>query len=161
MEYKGHELIEIKTPQIIDPPREMIVWDIQLKHVERVPVAAIVKDVHGDTWVIAHSNVHNIFDIWAHCAELPEGLDRRRATNSELAKWLTQGNGEVLALVGMVDNPHHSREMVTTTWHYFSGEDAEKVEYGFAGQRCKGIRKWGDPDWHDPTIDYMDIEDKR
>lgn len=160
MKYKGHELTEIKTPQIMDPPMEMVVWDTQLKHVERVTVAAIVKDVHGDTWALAHSKINNILDFWAHCAKLPEGLDRRRATNYELARWLSQGNGEVLTLMGMSNNPKHYREMVTTTWHYFSGCHADEVDYGFEGQRCKGIRKWGDPDWHDPTIDYMGIEDK-
>lgn len=159
MEYKGHKLTEIKTPQIMNPPEEMVVWDMQLKHVERMTVTAIVKDVHGDTWAIVHSKVHNIFDFWPHCAKLPEGLDRRRATNSELARWLTQGNGEVLTLVSDMHN-RHCREMVTTAWHYFSGSDAEEVEYGFKWQRCKGIRKWGDPEWHDPTIDYMGIEDK-
>jgi len=27
MKYKGKELVEITTPQIFDPPQEMLVWN--------------------------------------------------------------------------------------------------------------------------------------
>lgn len=94
-------------------------------------------------------------ETFDYCALLPEKPAPRRATNRELAKWLAQGNVEVLTLMQTANR--NSREMVETAWRYFSGECNEEVDYGFEGQRCKGVRKWNDAEWHTPDVEYMGI----
>ena len=81
---------------------------------------------------------------WSHCAEIPEESKPRRATNKELAKWLVQGNGGKTE-GGWVYHGHaYPSEKANIEVH-----DTVKV------------RKWDDTEWHEPTVDYMGIEDKQ
>lgn len=74
---------------------------------------------------------------------LHPGAEPRRATNRELARWIAEGKGEILI-------PH----CVTQHVSYAVGQDnAECV----SGQQ---VRKWSDTEWHEPTVDYLDIDDK-
>ena len=81
---------------------------------------------------------------WPHCAILPDPPKPRRATNRELARWLAQGNGEL--------NIHN------TEIHAYFNYTPEK-----ANSECKDeifkVRKWSDTEWHEPTVDYMGLED--
>ena len=157
MKYKEMDLKEITEPQIFDPPKKMVVWDSQCSKIEERTVSAIVKDAKNDTWAIAHPCfIGDILEYWAHCAEIPEEPKPRMATYRELAKWLAQGNGDALVLMQMTNGL--SREVVTTSSHYFSGKDNEAVSYGYNGQHCKGVRKWDDTEWHEPTADYIGLE---
>lgn len=148
MNYKGKELKDISgTPQIIDPPRDMLVWDDDPKNMLCRPVSeplivrvvAIVNSNKLNGKVIAETE--SSFVRYGHCAEIPKP---RRATNRELAKWLAQGNGEM--------QDESSLNCVFTVLNYgpfcddYSASDIYKV------------RKWNDTDWHEPDVQYMGIE---
>lgn len=134
MKYKGKELKEITTPQIIDPPKKMIVWGDCVEP-EVQFVYAIVRTKNGKTQAIGDWR-------WEHCAEIPEEPKPRRATNRELAMWLAQGKGEQFE-GGCVIHRHS----------YLPDNTNKEVGDGFM------IRKWEDMEWHEPTVDYMGIED--
>lgn len=137
--YNGMELEEVTTPQVFDPPRKCIVWNS--------------KD--GSDWNIREvyailSNSYSTFKVicaWAecsckHCALLPDPPKPRRATNRELSRWLAEGKGEILV-------PH----CVTQHVSYAVGQDNEKCGSGLR------VRKWSDTEWHEPTVDYLGLDD--
>ena len=142
MKYKGKELKEITTPQVFDPPKEMLVWDnvVECNEPRIQTVYAVIQKATGTTQAIGECC------RWSHCAEIPEEPKPRRATNRELAKWISQ-YGELTY-----------EDDDATVYHEFSYKehDREKpvVEKIY-------IRKWDDTDWHEPTVDYMDIEDTK
>ena len=135
MKYKGKELKEITTPQIFDPPKEMLVWDSVFP--EKHEVCAIVKYKNGNTVAITDPN-----NRWQHCAEIPEESKPRRATNRELSNWLVVGKGEYRNQIGLVSN------------YYTYDESETNMEV------CSHfkVRKWIDTEWHEPTVDYMGID---
>ena len=64
-------------------------------------------------------------------------------TNRELARWLAQGNGEC---------KQSDSDMWLSTYHYYwSGEDNTPAE--------ALVRKWEDSEWHEPTREYMGLEE--
>ena len=65
----------------------------------------------------------------------------RRATNRELAKWLAQGKGQILGT------------KISTIYDY----DAGLADNGEVPKFFK-VRKWEDTEWHEATVDYMEIE---
>lgn len=141
--YKGMELEEITEPQIFDPPKTMVVDDGQ-----NSPRTAIV------TAILAKSSGHsyrvltdNVVICYSRCALLPEKPAPRRFTNRELAKWLSQGKGEWR--YGDSDRVHANIGF---------GYDCNK-QHEIVDEKVK-IRKWDDTEWHDPTVDYIGIEDK-
>ena len=152
--YNGMELDEVTEPQIFDPPRTMLVWGDCSGHVEdhikKAEVVAILPRTALKYPIITEDD-----DGYEHGAFIPEKPAPRMVPNRELAKWLAQGNGEVLSLMPTTNG--HPREVVTTDWYYFSGDDSKTVDYGFEGQRCKGVRKWDDEEWHTPDVEYMGI----
>ena len=135
MKYKGIKLKAITTPQVFDPPKQMFVWDNDVKC--GVPlvqtVYAVIRTVNGTTQVVGAGSLR-----WSHCAEIPKP---RRATNRELAKWLAQGNGE-----------KYEDEWTFHVHPYLTAEaNIEVID------KIK-VRKWEDTEWHEPTVDYMGIE---
>ena len=138
MEYKGIELEEFASdrPVVFDPPKEMLVWDDTSLNVGRNTVYAYLPE--------RSSPAQGTKYAWDHCAEIPEELKPRRATNMELAKWLAQGNGQ------------YSEEDETYIWTYFAyvdgDDDCECSKYIL-------IRKWDDKEWHEPTADYMGLKE--
>lgn len=61
-------------------------------------------------------------------------------TNSQLAKWLAQGNGECKVAT------------LVSTYHFYEEKNADnELEYFL-------VRRWDDEDWHKPTLDYMGIK---
>lgn len=146
--YNGMELEEVTETKVFDEPHDMFVWNNSDSVPTRRSVCAIILYRHAGSVITTNG-------AYEHCAEIPEKHAPRMATNRELSKWLTQGNGEVLTL--MLMGNRHSCEMVATDWYYFSGDDSKTVDYGFEGQRCKGVRKWDDEEWHTPDVEYMGI----
>ena len=149
MKYRGIELKEITEPQICKPPKKMLVWNNTMDYTIASMVVAIAERMDGLCAMCYDGESYH------HCAEIPKEPKPKMAMNLELSKWLAQGNGEVLTLMQMVNGS--SREMVETAWHYFSGEDYDEVEYGFEGQRCKGVRKWDETEWNEPTVEYLGL----
>lgn len=137
MKYKGIELNEFKSekPVLFDPPKLMFVWnDGDNEPFEDSVFAFIPNRCYP---VIATD------DNLDHCAEIPEVLCRR-ATNRELAKWLVLGNGQYKVSGGRIWTEHH----------YDIGQDDD------ACSNFIKVRKWGDKEWHEPTLEYIGLEDK-
>ena len=131
MKYKGIELKQITTSQIFDPPKEMLVWDYVDSAPFKMPVHAIVASKTFP--VIAEEGDYQ------YCAEIPE---TPRVTNRELSKWLAKGHGEYRNQIGAVSNLYIYVDLET---------DVAVPSY-------IRVRKWEDADWHEPTVDYMGIE---
>lgn len=134
MKYKGIELKQITTSQIFDPPKEMLVWDYVDSAPFKMPVHAIVASKTFP--VIAEEGDYQ------YCAEIPEAPKPRRVTNRELSKWLAKGHGEYRNQIGAVSNLYIYVDLET---------DVAVPSY-------IRVRKWDDADWHEPTVDYMGIE---
>lgn len=148
MKYKGIKLKEITTQQIFVPPKELLVWnDTFLTEPKKVFVCAIVK--LKDYYAAIETGTVPSYQ-WQHCAEIPEIPEEhksRRATYREMSMWLAQGKGE-LTYEGIESNVYTS-----LTYNI----DNPNVEIGYVVK----IRKWEDTEWHEPTVDYMGIEDKQ
>lgn len=139
MKHKGTELKEFTSdkPVVFDPPRKMLVWDSTFEAPRMWEVAAYLPAVPNPV-VAAHVR-------FAHCAELPEELKPRRATNRELARWLVRGNGEVA-------KPDDGTIYAYTAYFYAASLSECAVLEGLR------VRKWDDFEWHEPTADYMGLE---
>lgn len=61
-------------------------------------------------------------------------------TNRQLSKWLAQGNGECKTAT------------FTATCNVYEEEEANNEVENIL------VRKWEDEDWHNPTLDYMEIK---
>lgn len=140
IKYNGMELEEVTEPQIFDPTRRCVVWDDDSLSPCEQDVIAIFPDSAKLKMKVIDSNLYR----YHHCAILPENLAPRIATNRELAKWLAQGNGEWCNCIG-----DSSRAAIE--WWYDQGHSETKANNVF-------VRKWDDTEWHEPTVDYMEIE---
>ena len=137
MKYKGIELKEFTSekPVIFDPPKRMLVWD----YVDGTPI-------EKDVIAFIPNRYHKVIEqtsIYIHCSEIPEVLCRR-ATNRELAKWLVQGNGQYKT---------GGSPRLWTEHPYDIGYDEE------ACPNTIKVRKWCDKEWHEPTREYLGLED--
>mgnify|MGYP004643580639 CR=1 FL=1 len=136
--YNGIEFKEFTSDEQVafNPPKKMLVWDENTEAREDLVYAYIPKRFVYK--VIGHSCA------WQHCAEIPEEPKPRRATNLELMKWLAKGNGFCQNVNG--DGVWASHEF-----------DCKFVDSP-CGEHIQ-IRKWDDDEWHEPTADYMGLED--
>ena len=136
MKYKGIELKEFESekPVLFDPPRKMLVWNYDDQPPAEIDVIAFIPNR-------CHKVIGPYQDL-DHCAEIPEVLCRR-ATNRELAKWLVLGNGQYKVSGGRIWTEHH----------YDIGQDDD------ACSKFIKVRKWGDKEWHEPTREYLGLED--
>ena len=135
MKYKGIELNEFKSekPVIFDPPKRMLVWNNDDNEPATEQVFAFIPNRCYP--VIATD------DSLDHCSEIPEVMCRR-ATNLELAKWLALGNGQI-----------QFRGSITIWIEFF-------YDIGHDDYPCSKYitaRKWGDKEWHEPTIEYIGL----
>ena len=151
------EIKEITEPQIFNPPKEMFVWDFHKSDATRQYVAAILPGVSFPVTTVRENKRGACF---IHCAEIPEEPKPRRATNRELAKWLAQVNGEMTFKSKSESDIDH----VVYTSHCYEEEYADE-ECDKALKRDDDgswivVRKWDDTEWHEPTADYMGLEDK-
>ena len=137
MKYKGIELKEFTSekPVIFDPPKRMLVWDYNDETPTEVEVLAFIPN--------RYHKVIEQMSLSIHCAEIPEVLCRR-ATNRELAKWLVQGNGQYKT---------GGSPRLWTEHPYDIGYDEE------ACPNTIKVRKWCDKEWHEPTREYLGLED--
>ena len=136
MKYKGIELKEFESekPVLFDPPKRMLVWD----YVDGTPI-------EKDVIAFIPNRYHKVIEqtsLYIHCAEIPEVVCRR-ATNRELAKWLVLGNGQYQVSGGRIWTEHI----------YDLGHDDEDCLRGIL------VRKWCDKEWHEPTPEYLGLED--
>lgn len=135
MKYNGIELEEVTKPQIFDPPKKMLVWG-RYECINELDVYAIVS--RKDFPVICENST------WRHCAEIPEA---KLATYRELARWLAEGNGEV-------NDELNDEGAIYTQLFYCKGREND-----FVGDSIH-VRKWTDTEWHEPTREYLGLEDK-
>ena len=130
MKYKGIELKEVTEPQFFNPPKKMLVWD-HYGDVVELKVYAVVNRGADSFPVICQ------YSTWKHCAEIPEFVTYR-----ELARWLTEGNGEVMWANNILSN-----------WNYSTDEESKALDESLS------VRKWDDTEWHKPTREYLGLED--
>ena len=142
--YNGMELEEVTKPQIFDPPKKCVVFDSydEKKSIIRNVVAVLPASFNKCGGIL--SVITEEKQYWKHCALLPDPPKPRRATNRELSRWLAQGNGECLG----------SQDDADTAWNYPMEISNAPLREGAK------VRKWSDTEWHEPTVDYMGLEDK-
>ena len=76
----------------------------------------------------------------------------RRATNREIAHWLAYGNGEAC---------YFNKVTLTdcfTEFRYHPDYADDLISANSTGSRLM-LRKWSDTEWHEPTIDYLGLEE--
>ena len=136
MKYKGIEIKEFTSdkPVVFDPPKLMLLWNDCSDEPFEGEVFAFIPNTHFPVIGSYYS-----FD---HCAEIPEVMCRR-ATNRELAKWLVLGNGQYKVSGGRIWTEHH----------YDIGQDDDDCS------KFINVRKWGDKEWHEPTREYLGLEE--
>lgn len=146
MKYNGIELKEITEPQFFNPPKKMVVWNMREgreENVREVNVVAILPELPYHANVVCQESGRT---TWAtHCAEIPEEPKPRMATWKELAYWLMDAKGLVF----------DDETKKVDTGVYFPKECIDEYVSG----RWKVMRR-DDTDWHEPTLEYMGLEDK-
>jgi hypothetical protein len=139
--YKGMLLEEFSSdkPVIFDSPRAALCW-MNNGWQEGVCEYILAFIPRSDSCLVVtdHSS-------WLHCALLPEKPEPRRATNRELAKWLAQGKGEAKS---------SPAGRIVASIAYEGGVEDKRVCNSFS------VRKWDDTEWHEPTAEYLDLEDR-
>ena len=132
MKYKGIELKEVTEQQLFNPPKNMLVWDNEETTPIEIPVLAIVNRT-GNRVVTENT-------MWRHCAEIPEE-PKKLVTYRELARWLAEGNGEVMWANNVLSN-----------WNYSTDDEAKALDENLS------VRKWDDTEWHKATREYLGLE---
>ena len=133
MKYKGVELVEVTEPQTFNQPKPMLVWDGD----ECPCVLNVCAIVNREGYRVITERTD-----WKHCAEIPEVL----ATNRELVRWLAEGNGEMRKDTCMAT--------VYSFLSYASALGNDPID------EFTLVRKWDDTEWHEPTREYLGLEDK-
>ena len=133
MKYKGIELTEVTEPKLFDPPKKMLVWGCY-ENITELYVYAITS--RKDFPVICENS------NWRHCAEIPEVPESKLVTYRELARWLSEGNGEVMWANNVLSN-----------WNYSTDEENKALDESLS------VRKWDDTEWHKPTREYIGLDD--
>ena len=133
MKYKGIELTEVTEPKLFDPPKKMLVWECY-ENITELDVYAITS--RKDFPVICENST------WKHCAEIPKVPESKLVTYRELARWLAEGNGEVMW-----------SKTVCSNWNYSNDEENKALDESLS------VRKWDDTEWHKPTREYLGLED--
>ena len=149
--YNGMELEEVTAPQIFDPPREILVWDMEGDVPKKAYVAFVFdkeKYEYPVRTVKKREDGKYLFECgFKHCALLQDPPKPRRATNRELARWLAQGNGECIL--------EKTAGMAEHCWTYEDGcEDEPANGYDSSDNELK-VRKWSDTEWHEPDVEYL------
>jgi hypothetical protein len=134
MKYKGIELKEVTEPQLFEPPKKMLVWG-RYENITELDVYAIVS--RKDFPVICENST------WRHCAEIPKVPESELVTYRELARWLAEGNGEVMWANNVLSN-----------WNYSTDEENKALDESLS------VRRWDDTEWHKPKREYLGLEDK-
>lgn len=141
MKYNGIEVKEFTSdkPVVFDPPKKMLVWDDNTDTAIPQHVCAFVPNREEGLSAVICKSSH-----WQHCAEIPKEIKPRNATYLELAKWLMQGKGLC---------KHRNSSIVFSSLSF----DVSTID-----NECDSswiVLKWDDDEWHEPTVDYMGLED--
>ena len=141
--YNGMEL-EVFNPDksvAFDPPIKCVGWNNEDVKVEFELSSALSKDI----WIHRFIGKSNDAPVaFMFCAILIDPPKPRRATNRELSRWLAQGNGECLG----------SQDDADTAWNY------PQECYDTDVREGAKVRKWSDTEWHEPTVDYLEVADE-
>ena len=133
--YTGMEkLEEITETKVFDEPHDMFVWNNSDNVPTRRSVCAIIPYRHAGSVITTNG-------AYEHCAEIPP----RKATWLEVAKWCATGNGLVYDT---------NRDRIDTGIMFKPDNEHEPIM-----DELK-VRKWGDTEWHEPTVDYIGLEEK-
>ena len=134
MKYKGIELKEFESekPVLFDPPKRMLVWNYGNSEPSIDNVFAFFPN---RCYPVIGTN-----DSLDHCAEIP---DSDLATVIQLAEWVSKGFGLI------------KRAGYITNYVSFLDDDEHSPASNFSL-----VRKWGDKEWHEPTREYLGLEDK-
>lgn len=135
MKYNGQELTPITKPQIFNPPKEMLVWDDSFTE----PYVKHVCAITGSH----HYQVVTTLSCYSYCAEIPEAIKPKRATNRELSEWVAKGNG--LVLIG---------ELISNHYDFLLQEENELAE----GVQIQPFNNSA-TDWLEPTLKNMGMEE--
>lgn len=159
MKYNGIDLVEVTEPQVFNPPKKMLVWDGSDNVLEK-DVLCIVKTKNGDIRAITENYTFVGLCAYMHCAEIPEESEKpksRRATNRELAKWLAKCNGEMtFKSKSEIDHLVYSSHCYEEE---YADEECDKALKRDDDGSWIVVRKWGDKEWHEPTAEYLGLEE--
>ena len=136
MKYKGIELKEFESekPVLFDPPKRMLVWDCNDETPTEKDVIAFIPN--------RYHKVIEQTSLSLHCAEIPEESSEI-ATVLQLAKWVATGNGLL------------KRGCCITNYVSF-----DEIDENSPVSDATLVRKWGDKEWHKPTLEYLGLEDE-
>ena len=135
MKYKGIELTEVTEPQIFEKPEKMLAWDGDNDIPTECYVYAIVNRGDDSCPVICK------YTSFIHCAKIPDVPELELVTYRELARWLAEGNGEVMWANNVLSN-----------WNYSTDEENKYLG------KSLSVRKWDDTEWHQPTRECLGLE---
>lgn len=140
MKYKGIELKEFTSdkPVVFDPPKKMFVCN-KAELLGDANIEIVYAYIPGAEYPVKTGT-----NCFGRCAEIPEQPNPRRATDRELAKWLAQGNGQFTN--------------VNAAYAWTELDVLKENEDRPCDPEWR-IRKWDDDEWHEPTEDYMGLED--
>ena len=135
MKYKGIELKEFESekPVVFDPPKLMLVWNGCDNEPFKENVVAFIPN---RCCPVIGTNC-----TFEHCAEIPEESSEQ-ATVLQLAKWVATGNGLL------------KRGCCITNYVSF-----DEIDENSPVSDATLVRKWGDKEWHKPTLEYLGLED--
>ncbi len=138
--YNGMELEEFisNKPIFFEPPKKCVVWFGPGDEPIETEVYECDPRIKAPFRTLSNT-------MWPHCAILPNPPKPRRATNRELARWLIEGKAQI---------KHGDSDMVYVGWNYKEFEDDLPCSNDLL------VRRWEDTEWHEPTVDYMGLEDK-
>jgi hypothetical protein len=140
MKYLGKEIKKITEPQIFANPKKMFVWCDR----DTCPTTRNVCAILNVSCGMPYRVIDDCGWFWEFCGEIEE-IQPRRATYIEFSRWLSQGNGQV--------HTDSNGGKLDTAILYDDKRDYEPVRDGLEA------RKWGDTEWHEPTIDYLGIKE--
>lgn len=137
MKYKGIELKEFKSekPVLFDPPKRMLAWnDCNNEPFEDSVFAFIPK---------THFPVIGTDYNFEHCAEIPD-TGSELSTVIQVAEWASKGYG-LIKRAGCITN----------YVSFFEDDEHSPVS------DVTLVRKWGDKEWHKPTLEYLGLEESK
>jgi hypothetical protein len=148
--YNGMELEEFTSDKPVAFPEgtRAVFWeddiakDIFRFEGEIISYLPYLKDPAVPFNCIMHNGSHATF---GHCAILPDPPKPRRATWLEVSRWCATGNGFVY---------DSDRDKIDTGIMFKPSNESEPIVDVIK------VRKWEDTEWHEPTVDYMGLEDK-
>ena len=135
MKYKGIKLKEFESekPVVFDPPKLMLVWNGCDNEPFKENVFAFIPNI---CCPVVGTNY-----TFEHCAEIPEESSEL-VTVLQLAKWVATGNGLL------------KRGCCITNYVSF-----DEIDENRPVSDSVLVRKWGDKEWHEPTLEYLGLED--